>query len=92
MKYSHDSVAFGFKTIPGPFAPAELRSTDHRPWRSHSAFAMAVRHLAIDSVARIPQRVGGVVIRVIRRLKKRKLQLKDTIGLMQSKLIPDLDA
>jgi hypothetical protein len=28
----------------------------------------------------------------IRRLKKRKLQLKDSIGLMESKLIPDLDA
>ena len=28
----------------------------------------------------------------IRRLKKRKIQLKDSIGLMESKLIPDLDA
>jgi hypothetical protein len=28
----------------------------------------------------------------IRRLKKRKLKLKDTISVLESKLIPDLDA
>ena len=28
----------------------------------------------------------------IRRLKKRKLKLKDTIAVLESKLIPDLDA
>ena len=28
----------------------------------------------------------------IRRLKKRKLKLKDTIAILESKLIPDLDA
>ena len=28
----------------------------------------------------------------IRRLKKRKLKLKDTIAMLESKLIPDLDA
>jgi len=28
----------------------------------------------------------------VRRLKKRKLQLKDTITRMESELIPDLDA
>ena len=29
---------------------------------------------------------------LIRRLKKRKLKIKDTISILESKLIPDLDA
>lgn len=43
---------------------------------------------AIDSLARNP----SVDTLQLQRLKKRKLQLKDTIARLRSRLIPDLDA
>ena len=44
-----------------------------------------------DAIARMEQ--GPYVDQLqLRRLKKRKLQLKDFITLLESRLIPDLDA
>ena len=44
-----------------------------------------------DAIARMEQ--GPYVDQLqLRRLKKRKLQLKDFIALVESRLIPDLDA
>ena len=44
-----------------------------------------------DAIARMEQ--GPYVDQLqLRRLKKRKLQLKDFISLIESRLIPDLDA
>ncbi len=44
-----------------------------------------------DAIARMEQ--GPYVDQLqLRRLKKRKLQLKDFIALLESRLIPDLDA
>ena len=44
-----------------------------------------------DAIARMEQ--GPYVDQLqLRRLKKRKLQLKDFMALIQSRLIPDLDA
>ena len=44
-----------------------------------------------DAIARMEQ--GPYVDQLqLRRLKKRKLQLKDFIALIESRLIPDLDA
>ena len=44
-----------------------------------------------DTIARMEQ--GPYIDQLqLRRLKKRKLQIKDFIALMESRLIPDLDA
>ena len=44
-----------------------------------------------DAISRMEQ--GPYVDQLqLRRLKKRKLQIKDFIALMESRLIPDLDA
>ena len=44
-----------------------------------------------DAIARMEQ--GPYIDQLqLRRLKKRKLQIKDFIALMESRLIPDLDA
>ena len=44
-----------------------------------------------DAIARLEQ--GPYVDQLqLRRLKKRKLQLKDFISVLESRLIPDLDA
>jgi len=44
-----------------------------------------------DAIARLAEDVAADQLR-LRRLKKRKLQLKDAIIKLESKLIPDLDA
>ena len=54
--------------------------------------ALKIEHRDLDDViARIA--LGPYVDQLqLRRLKKRKLQLKDFIALIESRLIPDLDA
>ena len=54
--------------------------------------ALRIEHRDLDDViARMAQ--GPYVDQLqLRRLKKRKLQLKDFIALIESRLIPDLDA
>ena len=54
--------------------------------------SLKVEHRDLDDViARMEQ--GPYVDQLqLRRLKKRKLQLKDFIALIESRLIPDLDA
>lgn len=50
-------------------------------------------HRDLDSVIERVQRDGGFVDQLqLRRLKKRKLQLKDTIARLKSLLIPDQSA
>ena len=54
--------------------------------------ALRVEHRDLDdAIARMEQ--GPYIDQLqLRRLKKRKLQLKDFIALIESRLIPDLDA
>ncbi len=54
--------------------------------------ALKIEHRDLDDVIeRMAQ--GPYVDQIqLRRLKKRKLQLKDFIALIESRLIPDLDA
>ena len=54
--------------------------------------ALRVEHRDLDdAITRMEQ--GPYVDQLrLRRLKKRKLQLKDFIALIESRLIPDLDA
>jgi len=54
--------------------------------------SLRVEHRDLDdAIARMEQ--GPYVDQLqLRRLKKRKLQLKDFIALIESRLIPDLDA
>ena len=54
--------------------------------------SLKVEHRDLDdAIARMEQ--GPYVDQLqLRRLKKRKLQLKDLIALIESRLIPDLDA
>jgi hypothetical protein len=44
-----------------------------------------------DAIARMDEQVGIDEIR-LRRLKKRKLQIKDTIYMLQMQLVPDIPA
>lgn len=53
---------------------------------------LRMEHRALDdAIARMTEQPGSNDLQV-RRLKKRKLMLKDTIIRLESKLIPDLDA
>ena len=55
--------------------------------------ALRVEHRDLDDGNRTHGAGGRTVDQLrLRRLKKRKLQLKDFIALIESRLIPDLDA
>ena len=53
---------------------------------------LQMEHRDLDEVVRRLSNDPNVDQLMLRRLKKRKLQLKDQIGVLKSKLIPDLDA
>ena len=53
---------------------------------------LQVEHRDLDEVVATLSESRQVDQLTIRRLKKRKLQLKDQIAQLKSKLIPDLDA
>jgi hypothetical protein len=53
---------------------------------------LRIEHRDLDAaIARLSSDARGDELQ-LRRLKKRKLKLKDTIARLESKLIPDLDA
>jgi hypothetical protein len=53
---------------------------------------LRLEHRDLDTaIARLVETPGGDQLQLTR-LKKRKLQLKDTIARLESRLIPDLDA
>ncbi len=53
---------------------------------------LKVEHRDLDTViTRLSENPGADELQ-IKRLKKRKLRIKDMIALLESKLIPDLDA
>ena len=54
--------------------------------------ALRVEHRDLDEAIAHMEQAPYVDQLRLRRLKKRKLQLKDFIALMESRLIPDLDA
>ncbi|MCP1728591.1 hypothetical protein J2T60_002605 [Natronospira proteinivora] len=53
---------------------------------------LAMEHRDLDDAIQALQESASVDHLKLRRLKKRKLQLKDTIQRLRSQLIPDLDA
>ena len=53
---------------------------------------LKVEHRDLDSVIARPTADAGSDELQIRRLKKRKLRIKDMISYLENKLIPDLDA
>ena len=61
----------------------EIRQRIDELAHAHRELDDAIAQLAADPCADELQ---------IKRMKRRKLQLKDTIGRLQSSLIPDLDA
>lgn len=53
---------------------------------------LRIEHRDLDvAIARLPIGLGGDEL-LLKRMKKRKLRLKDMIGYLENKLIPDLDA
>jgi len=53
---------------------------------------LRIEHRDLDNaIARVAADAGCDELQ-LKRMKKRKLQLKDTIAKLESKLIPDLDA
>jgi len=53
---------------------------------------LRIEHRDLDNaIARLAADTGCDELQ-LKRMKKRKLQLKDTIAKLESKLIPDLDA
>ena len=53
---------------------------------------LQVEHRDLDTaIARLAEQSGSDELQ-LRRLKKRKLQIKDTITLLQMRLIPDIPA
>jgi hypothetical protein len=54
--------------------------------------ALRVQHRDLDDVISVMSQQPYVDQLLLRRLKKRKLLLKDAISKLESKLIPDLDA
>jgi len=58
----------------------------------HRLLALEVEHRDLDDlIGRLAEQPGVDQLR-IQRLKKRKLHIKDEMALIQSRLIPDLDA
>lgn len=53
---------------------------------------LRTEHRDLDDVIEVLQGTRHPDLMKIQRLKKRKLQLKDMIARLESKLIPDLDA
>lgn len=54
--------------------------------------ALRMEHRDLDDVITRLSDDSGVDQLQLRRLKKRKLQLKDMITILESKIIPDIDA
>lgn len=59
---------------------------------AHHLAELKLEHRALDEAITRLQRDPAADDLQIRRLKKRKLMLKDAISRLESKLIPDLDA
>lgn len=55
-------------------------------------FELQTEHRDLDQVVATLSRDGQADQLLLRRMKKRKLQLKDQIARLKSKLIPDLNA
>lgn len=53
---------------------------------------LTVEHRDLDDAIRALEGAQSVDFLRLRRLKKRKLQLKDAIARLRSRMIPDLDA
>lgn len=55
-------------------------------------FELELEHRDLDEVVRCLAEQPGVNELLLKRMKKRKLQMKDQIERLRSSLIPDLDA
>ncbi len=53
---------------------------------------LRIEHRDLDEVIEYLEQTGHPDRMKVRRMKKRKLKLKDTISRLESQLIPDLDA
>ena len=66
----------------------ELRDRELEPWRERIG-QLEAEHHGLDSLIGKMAEVPGINDLEIRRLKKRKLKVKDTIILLQLQLEPD---
>jgi len=74
-----------------------IGTNDHRPMRDADSLKHRIAELQIEhrGLDRAIQLLAGDPVRdemQVRRLKKRKLQIKDTIVLLQMQLTPDVPA
>ncbi len=67
-------------------------SDEDRQFLTQRLQALRVEHRDLDSAIERLQEGPYVDDLQLRRLKKRKLQLKDFIAQLESRLIPDIDA
>lgn len=65
---------------------------DHTEALRQQLLELRVQHRDLDEAIARLQEGPNVDQLQLQRLKKRKLQLKDTIARLESRLIPDLDA
>ena len=65
---------------------------DHNHSIAQRLVALRVQHRDLDQVISVMSQQPFVDQLLLRRLKKRKLLLKDAISKLESQLIPDLDA
>ncbi len=72
--------------IKNPLTPEEIQALRQK------LAELRVEHKDLDDVIHHLSHSSFPVQLQIKRLKKRKLQLKDTIGMIESRLIPDIDA
>ncbi len=84
--YSHPDSGAGAPTINKQLTPEEIRSLRRQ------LEELTLEHRDLDDVIHHLIHSDYPDLLQLKRLKKRKLRLKDNIDLIQSRLIPDIDA
>ena len=82
------------RAIYGPTGERRLATDDDKGREDIAGWLAELRieHRDLDEVIEYLEQTGHPDRMKVRRMKKRKLKLKDTISRLESQLIPDLDA